>query len=101
MDSNVNHLITHEHIGWEFRGPGRPEDLHSVDALVFELDPDHLRSYCISLQEDMRTLRLITSEAIARLADYHRKQQQLEIRLAALRDEIRRYTASQIRERAA
>ena len=49
-----------------------------------------------TLADSCDVYRVMTVEACARLTEYHNKQQRLEARLDALRDELRRFTAAQI-----
>ena len=66
----------------------------TIEQLFDELEA--AKALIVTLTEAADTYRLIANEAMARLHEHYEKQQRLEARLAALRDEIRRYTTAQI-----
>jgi hypothetical protein len=66
----------------------------TIESLFEELEA--AKALIAALTDSCDVYRVMTVEACARLTEYHNKQQRLEARLDALRDELRRFTASQI-----
>jgi hypothetical protein len=88
-DEGLTATITQEDICWQGCSPGRPEDFHRLDELVFEMPADDVRSYTIGLREDLKSLRLICVEVVHQHSVLLRRFTTIQIENRRLRDEIR------------
>jgi hypothetical protein len=65
----------------------RLEDVDAID--LFSLDHASLLSYTYGLQDDLRVVRLLLSEALAQLHALTRQAARYRLRLASLLDQLR------------